>query len=120
MSGRIKLKIRKSFPKVDKNGIQFRPDIKYYPGWIWKVYQEKYGGFDKINFVELMPSFSQLKEAFKEVLIHELQTDLIIKGRKEFRKWKNFMEKELPSLTEDININEIESKIPDVIKNCKR
>lgn len=118
MSGKIELKIRKSQPKI-KNGIQLRPDIKYYPGWIWRVYQEKdYGSFDEDNFVELMPSYAQLKKAFKEMLIHELQVDLVMGNRTQFRKWKDFVEKELPALSKEIDVNQ--SGIPDVIRDCKK
>ncbi len=121
MSGKIELKVRKSKPGTDKYGRQLRPDIKYYPGWTLKVYQEKdYGSFDENNFVELMPSFAAIKEMFKAILIHELQVDLVMGRRNDFAKWKKYIEEGLPNLTKNLDLDKIKKDIPEKIKDCKK
>ena len=85
MSGKIKLIVRKSIPKINpKTGKQFRPELKYYPGWIWDITGEDG------KCARIMPSWDNIEKAIEETIIHELKVDTVI-GRNDRQRYTKFL-----------------------------
>lgn len=112
MSGKIELKVRKHPPK--------RGNLKYYPGWIWKVYQENGYGFFEDKFVELMPSWDDMEKAITETIIHEMKVDNVTGRNPDRQRYQLFLKnmiKKCQSLqTKLLQFSEIE----EIYTNCKK